>query len=59
MSLNCCPHFSKRYEIDAVHKSIKAKEFENKLMPHSTTIRIMEYMDEIRRQIGVGFEQDK
>ena len=27
-------------------------------MPHATTIRIMEYMDEIHRQIGVKFEED-
>ena len=33
-------------------------EIENEVMPHSTTIRIMEYMDEIRRQLGVKFDQD-
>lgn len=47
-----------RYEIDAARKSILSGEMENAIMPHSTTIRIMEYMDEIRRQLGVRFDQD-
>ena len=47
-----------RYEIDATRKSILSGAIENDLMPHSTTIRIMQYMDEIRKQLGVEFDQD-
>lgn len=42
-----------RYEIDAVRQSILSGELENKVMPHSTTLRIMEYVDEIALQLGM------
>lgn len=46
------------WEADAVALDIAAGRKENSLMPWSETIRIMEMMDEIRRQGGAKFPQD-
>ncbi|KXJ25665.1 trans-1,2-dihydrobenzene-1,2-diol dehydrogenase [Exaiptasia diaphana] len=47
-----------RYEIQAVRKSILSGKTQSEVMPHSTTERIMGWMDEIRRQIGVTYKED-
>lgn len=43
------------YEVEACMEAIVKKEIECPQMPHEETIRIMELMDTIRRQIGVVF----
>lgn len=46
------------YEADAVALDIAASRIENTTMPHQETLRVMELMDEIRRQGGARFPQD-
>ncbi|PMD32838.1 NAD(P)-binding protein [Hyaloscypha variabilis F] len=46
------------YEADAVALDIAAGRQENAIMPCSETIRVMEIVDEVRRQVGVRFPQD-
>ncbi|EQB58353.1 hypothetical protein CGLO_01412 [Colletotrichum gloeosporioides Cg-14] len=46
------------YEADAVALEIKAGRKESEIMPWAETIRVMEIMDEIRRQGGARFPQD-
>lgn len=41
------------YEVEACMEALKEGEIQCPQMPHEETIRIMEVMDEIRRQIGV------
>ena len=47
------------WEADAVALDIAAGRYENEIMPHSETVRVMEMMDEIRRQGGARFPQDQ
>jgi predicted dehydrogenase len=46
------------WEADAVAMDIAAGRKENAIMPHAETLRVMEMMDEIRRQGGARFPQD-
>jgi predicted dehydrogenase len=46
------------WEADAVALDIAAGKIENDVMPWAETIRVMEIMDEIRRQGGARFPQD-
>jgi predicted dehydrogenase len=46
------------YEADAVALDIVAARLQNETMPHAETVRVMEMMDEIRRQGGARFPQD-
>ena len=47
------------YEVEACMEAIEKGNIECPQMPHAETIRIMELMDEIRRQIGVSYPQEK
>ncbi|KAH8889420.1 dimeric dihydrodiol dehydrogenase [Thozetella sp. PMI_491] len=47
------------WEADAVAVDIAAGKKENDIMPWAETIRVMEIMDEIRRQGGAKFPQDE
>jgi len=47
-----------RYEIQAVRESLLSGEIENSTMLWKTTEKIFGWMDEIRRQIGVIYEED-
>ena len=47
------------YEVDACVRAIEKGDIECPQMPHEETIRIMEFMDEIRRQIGVVYPDEK
>jgi predicted dehydrogenase len=46
------------FEADAVAESIVRGERENAVMPHGETVRVMEILDEIRRQGGAKFPQE-
>ncbi|KAJ0425428.1 hypothetical protein BJY00DRAFT_308172 [Aspergillus carlsbadensis] len=46
------------FEADAVAESIARGERENAVMPHGETVRVMEILDEIRRQGGARFPQE-
>jgi predicted dehydrogenase len=46
------------YEADAVALDIAAGRKESAIMPCSETVRVMEIIDEIRRQRGIKFPQD-
>lgn len=46
------------YEADAVAQDIAANSLENAIMPHAESVRVMEIMDEIRKQGGAKFPQD-
>jgi predicted dehydrogenase len=46
------------WEADAVAMDIAAARKENAIMPHAETLRVMEMLDEIRRQGGARFPQD-
>lgn len=47
------------FEADAVALDIAAGRSQNNLMPWEETLRIMELLDEIRRQGGARFPQDE
>ncbi|KAF4976949.1 hypothetical protein FZEAL_6453 [Fusarium zealandicum] len=47
------------WEADAVALSIAAGKMENDVMPWAETIRVMETMDEVRRQGGATYPQDE
>ena len=46
------------WEADAVALDIAAGRKESAIMPHAETLRVMEMLDEIRRQGGARFPQD-
>ncbi len=46
------------YEADAVALDIAAGRKENAIMPCSETIRVMDIIDEVRKQVGLRFSQD-
>jgi predicted dehydrogenase len=46
------------WEADAVAVDIAAERKENEIMPWAETMRVMEMMDEIRRQGGLRYPQD-
>lgn len=52
------PGFGLFWEADAVAKDVAAGKLENETMPWEETIRVMEIMDEARRQGGAKFPQD-
>ena len=52
------PGFGLFWEADAVAVDIASGKTENDVMPWEETIRIMEIMDEARRQGGAKFPQD-
>jgi predicted dehydrogenase len=43
------------YEAAEFARCLVAGEIESPVMPHATTLRIMETMDEVRRQVGVRY----
>lgn len=47
------------WEADAVALDIAAGKLENDIMPWEETIRVLEIMDEVRRQGGARFEADE
>ncbi|KAI8963456.1 NAD(P)-binding protein [Daldinia sp. FL1419] len=47
------------WEADAVALDIAAGRFENEIMPWAETIRVLELLDEIRKQGGAKFPQDE
>jgi hypothetical protein len=49
---------SDRFEIQEVRNKLLSGETESTIMPQSNTQRIMGWMDEIRRQIGVVYKED-
>ncbi|KAK4494954.1 hypothetical protein PRZ48_014310 [Zasmidium cellare] len=46
------------YEADAVAVDVAKGKLENDVVPHALTLRVMELMDEIRRQGGATFPQN-
>lgn len=48
-------HGGLRYEAAAVARCLAEGQLESPLMPHAETLRVMEAMDEVRRQVGVRF----
>ncbi|KAL2851504.1 hypothetical protein BJY01DRAFT_232924 [Aspergillus pseudoustus] len=46
------------FEADAVAENIARDEKENEVMPHGETLRVLEILDEIRRQGGARFPQE-
>jgi predicted dehydrogenase len=46
------------YDADAIALDIAAGRQENAIMPWSETVRVMEIVDNIRRQVGLRFPQD-
>jgi predicted dehydrogenase len=44
-----------RYEAAEVARCLDAGALESPLMPHAETLRVMEAMDEVRRQVGVRY----
>ena len=46
------------YEVDEVRKCILSGKKESSRMPLSESERIMDLMDEVRRQVGVVYPQD-
>ena len=53
------PGWGLYWEADAVAQDIAAGKVQNELMPWAETIRMLEMMDEIRRQGGARFPQDE
>lgn len=47
------------WEADEIARSIAAGKTENERMPWAETLRVMELMDEVRRQGGATFPQDE
>jgi hypothetical protein len=43
------------YEAAEFARCLVAGERESSLMPHAATLRVMETMDEVRRQVGVVY----
>ncbi|EDO34340.1 predicted protein [Nematostella vectensis] len=58
MPLNFKNSTGMRYEIEGVRECLLAHQAQSLVIPHSTTERILGYMDEIRKQIGVVFPKD-
>jgi hypothetical protein len=48
-------HRGLRYEAAEVARCLHAGATESALMPHAETLRLMEAMDEVRRQVGVRY----
>ena len=48
-------HRGLRYEAAEVARCLHAGATESPLMPHAETLRLMEAMDEVRRQVGVRY----
>jgi predicted dehydrogenase len=46
------------YEAAEFARCLLAGETESPIMPHATTLRVMETMDEVRRQIGVTYPRE-
>ena len=47
------------FEVEACRKALEEKALECPQMPHSETIHMMEVMDQIRRQIGVIYPNER
>ncbi|GAB1483669.1 hypothetical protein MASR2M78_24850 [Treponema sp.] len=47
-----------QFEIEAASDSIRKGELENAIMPLSDTLQLMETIDEIKRQLGLVYEND-
>ncbi|KAF2822938.1 NAD(P)-binding protein [Ophiobolus disseminans] len=47
------------WEADAVAHDIAAGKLENEIMPWEETVRVLELMDEVRKQGGAKFEMDE
>lgn len=47
------------YQIQSFINTLNSNKLENEIMPHSTTIEVLEILDEIRKQIGVIYENEK
>ena len=48
-------HGGLRHEAVEAARCVAAGETESPLMPHAETLRVMEAMDEVRRQVGVVY----
>jgi predicted dehydrogenase len=48
-----------QFEIDAASESYKKGRTENEIMPLSDTIQLMETIDEIKRQLGLVYANDR
>lgn len=48
-----------RYEANEVRKCIKDRRIQSDLMNHNESLLIAHIEDEIRKQIGVVYEEDK
>lgn len=46
------------YEIDACHRSIRQKHFENELWSHKNSLELISILDKVRRQIALVYPQD-
>ena len=46
------------YEVEACIQAIRQGELECPQMPHEETLRMMRWMDELRRQWGMKFPQE-
>lgn len=46
------------YEIEEVHRCMALGQHESELVPHAASLRVMQVMDEIRRQVGVRYMVD-
>jgi predicted dehydrogenase len=46
------------YEVEEVHRCLRAGLSESPLRPHADTLAVMRWMDEVRRQIGVRYPGD-
>jgi predicted dehydrogenase len=46
------------YEIEEVHQCLAQGQGESERVPHTTSLRMMQLMDEIRRQVGVNYACD-
>lgn len=51
-------HSGYRYEILEANNCLKTGRLESELMPLDETLAVMRTMDEIRRQIGIGYSAD-
>ena len=47
------------YQVISFIKTLENNEIENKTMQHQTTIDMLKIMDEIRKQIGVVYNNEK
>ena len=47
------------YQVQSFINTLNSNKLENEIMPHSTKIEVLEIMDEIRKQIGVIYENEK